>query len=217
MILTDKSDGNMRAVDPNDAEEVAKNYEKLASEISLPMKQIARIRSVYDTDNFLDYVEANDPSNRSLSDGESMERSDGILTTRKGMGIFLPIADCLGIVLYDSFKKALMVVHSGRHNIEQCGAEKAVQFMSEKIGSKPEDILAWFSPSAGKNNYPLQKIDGKSLQEVAYEQLQRSGVKAENITLSDVDTTMHERYFSHSGVDKTKRFAVLAFIKKELE
>ncbi|MCL2085404.1 laccase domain-containing protein [Candidatus Saccharibacteria bacterium] len=214
IVLTDKSDGNMRAIETSDADEVARNQNALLDSLDLSPSQVARILSTYDTDNFIEYIKLDSVGPYDIPNAESMPRSDGILTPTKDLGMFLPLADCLGIVLFDPAHSALMTVHSGRHNLEQYGAQKAVEFMRQEIGSDPKSILAWFSPSAGKHNYPMYKFNNHSLEEVALEQLARSGVPENNVILSSVDTTTNDSYFSHSSGDHSKRFAILALMPK---
>lgn len=174
------------------------------------------VRLDYDSDDFCRY----DVIDRSAA-GEGMTRegriADGLATTEPNLALFLPLADCIGVVLYDPEHEALMVTHLGRHNLEQYGGQKSVEFMMEKFNTSPGKLEIHFSPSAGKENYPLFSFGGKSLAEVAVEQLEAAGVKQENIELSPIDTTTDERYFSHSEYLKGNRptdgrFAIAAWL-----
>ena len=111
-----------------------------------------------------------------------------------------------------------MVTHLGRHNLEQHGGQKSVEFMMKKFNTSPGKLEIHFSPSAGRENYPLFSFGGKSLAEVAVEQLTAAGVRSETIELSLIDTTIDERYFSHSQYLKGRRpsdgrFAIISWLK----
>jgi copper oxidase (laccase) domain-containing protein len=150
--------------------------------------------------------------------GTDIEVYDALMTTQPGIALFLPLADCVGAILYDPTKKVLMVSHLGRHNIEQQGALKSVEYMKDNAGVEPNNLKVWLSPSAGKENYPLFAFDNKSQQDVVLEQLKEAGVSAANIETANVDTTTSEDYFSHSQYlkDNSKpngRFAIVAMLK----
>jgi copper oxidase (laccase) domain-containing protein len=142
---------------------------------------------------------------------EDAERCDGLLTREQGKGILLPLADCLGVVLYDTQNDAMMIVHCGAHTTVQDGAYRAVLFMAQ-AGTSPEHLLAWLSPAVGKESYPLFKLNEIGLQEAVTGQLTKAGMKEKNIIQSNIDTAIDDRYFSHSQGDKYERFAIAAVI-----
>jgi hypothetical protein len=210
VVLTDRADDNMRDMgELSDA--VAANQERALARAGATPQSAVRVLVKYDRDDFTRYFLTDDTGKLAMTWGEDGTTNDGILTTRQnGLAIFLPLADCLGAVLYDSTVGALMMVHAGRHNIEQDGLSRTVEFMTRQVGSQPENITAWFSPSAGAKNYPLYNFDGQSLQDVAIKQLTAAGVSAKNITKSNIDTTTNSNYFSYSQGDKSQRFAIVA-------
>lgn len=212
--LTDKSDGNMKVLPTFSREELAntrKNRLKAIKPLSLGNGNTALIRVTYDNqEDFCQFKYIESPERYCLSNDLIVERSDGILTSSKDIGLFLPLADCLGLVLFDSITEALMVVHCGRHTLLQDGARKAVEFMTSQTGTNPRDIFAWFSPSAGKDNYPVRDRNGQSLQELAIGQLIDAGVSKKNMKLSDIDTTTSDDFYSMSQGDKVDRFAICA-------
>lgn len=143
--------------------------------------------------------------------------SDALMTTQPGIALFLPLADCVGAVLYDPTQKVLMLSHLGRHNIEQNGAYESVKYMQQNASTEPSKVQVWLSPSAGGENYPLHAFDNKSQQEVVIEQLLKAGIISSNIEASTVDTTTDSNYFSHSEFLKDDsqpqgRFAVVAMM-----
>jgi copper oxidase (laccase) domain-containing protein len=204
VAVSDKSDGNMRAFSNEDA---LINQTKVAQALDLDAEQMMRIRSGYDRADFTRYVIDPDIKAYGLTGGESVPESDGILINEFGVGILLPLADCLGVVLYEPESNKLMLVHAGRHNLEQNGLFQAAQLMIGQ-GLNPENIWAWFSPAAGRQNYQIFNLENQGLVEAATEQLLLAGIKLENIEDMNIDTTVDAGYFSHSQGDKQMRFAV---------
>lgn len=144
--------------------------------------------------------------------------ADGVVTKTSGLALFLPLADCIGTVLHDPVKKVLMVSHLGRHNLEESGGTRSVQYLRDQFDCDPKDITIWLSPAAGKDNYPLFAFAGRSMHDVAAEQLIAAGVPPENITTSPIDVTTDPDYFSHSEFLKGNRetdgrFAIVAVMQ----
>ena len=210
VALSDKSNGNMRAVKSEDRDGVEENRKNLLAQMGLEFDSVYLVRVSYDTDNYCQFITAD--KRNAIQLGENAKRCDGLLTRETGKGIFLPLADCLGVVLYDTQNKAMMIAHCGTHTTLQDGAFHAVNYMRQTARTKPGNLIVWFSPSVGKESYPLYKLNGISLQEAVTGQLVKAGVPKENIRLSDVDTAKDEHYFSHSQGDLYERFAIAAVI-----
>lgn len=143
--------------------------------------------------------------------------ADAVIVTEPGHATLLPLADCIGAVLYDETLPLLMLSHLGRHNLEQHGGKASVDYLVEKYGATPRKLQVWLSPAAGKEHYPLFAFNNRSLHEVAVEQLIAAGVPMQNITVSPIDTTTDTAYFSHSeflqGNRQTDgRFCVVAML-----
>ena len=124
--------------------------------------------------------------------------NDALFTAQAGVALFLPLADCTGAVLVDEKQQVLGLSHLGRHNLEQFGARRSVEYMVETFGSNPADITVYMSPAAGKESYPLYAFDHRSLHDVASEQFVSAGVLSKHIRIAEEDTTKHPEYFSHS-------------------
>ena len=144
--------------------------------------------------------------------------SDGVVVTETGHALFLPLADCIGAVIHDPTKNVLMISHLGRHNLEQFGGTKSVEYLIQHHSVNPKDLTVWLSPAAGGEAYPLFAFDNRSLHDVAIEQLLAAGVLSENITASPIDVTKDQDYYSHSQFLKGNRtddgrFAIVAMMK----
>lgn len=176
------------------------------------------VQVVYETNNFCRY--------RTLVDndkGDGITRhptiaSDALVVTQPGHALLLPLADCVGAVMYDQTKHILMLSHLGRHNLEQHGGTKCVQYLISQHACNPHDIIVWLSPAASKEHYPLYAFENRSLHDVSIEQILAAGIPIENITTSPIDSAADKKYFSHSQFlknnrDTDGRFCVVAVMR----
>lgn len=156
--------------------------------------------------------------------------ADVLYTEQSGVGLFLPIADCVGTIIYDPKRRALALAHLGRHASLTDTITGTIEFFVAK-GSSPSDLHIWMAPSVKQQNYrmeyfnkatdPLWKdycIERKGRFYLDMQGYNRSraisaGVLAENIVVSPVDTATDPHYFSHSQGDHGGRFAVVAELR----
>jgi copper oxidase (laccase) domain-containing protein len=156
--------------------------------------------------------------------------ADGLFTAVAGVGLFLPVADCVATIVFDPIRKHLALLHLGRHStLTSLIAKTVATFV--RNGSRPADMVVWMSPSAKKDTYMLDWFDhadspdwkdfctktesGYSVDLPGYNR-QRfidEGIRAENVTISGVDTTKDDNYFSHRSGDVADRIAVLAMMR----
>lgn len=135
--------------------------------------------------------------------GRGMKNEDGIvadalITTTPGHTLFLPVADCVGVAIYDPTNEVLMVAHLGRHSLEQHGGTTAIQHLVTLYGSTPSELLVWLTPAPSKEAYPIWKLDNKGMKEATFEQLTTAGIALSNIIDNPADTTKDPNYFSYS-------------------
>ena len=156
--------------------------------------------------------------------------ADALYTEMAGVGLFLPVADCIATVIYDPKRRALMLAHLGRHSTVAQLMTRVVQYFVER-GSQAKDLQIWMSPSITQKNYRMDYFDHvdntkwrnfcHQTADGIYMDMQgfnrslavQSGVPSDNIFISSIDTADDPNYFSHSAGDTGGRFAVLAEIK----
>lgn len=171
-----------------------------------------------DTTDFTRYkVVGEENAGEGMLEPKSSVVADALVATRPDQALFLPLADCVGAVLYDPANEILMLSHLGRHSTEQGGGVKSVLYLQEEFGCDPRHLLVWFSPAVGKQNYPLYGLGGKGLHEALAEQILGAGVLSSNLEISHVDTSESPDYYSHSEYLKGERpedgrFAVVAMM-----
>lgn len=195
------ADGSMG----KESENVLTNRSRFLATHSISPEQTVLVHLVYEGDDYCRYDEVDATDGGDGIVRPSTKTNDGLFTRRPGIALFLPLADCVGAVLVDTKQRILGLSHMGRHNLEQFGARRSVEYMQSQFGSEPADIIVYMSPAAGRENYPLFSFDNRSMHDVTREQLLEARVLPENIQAAVEDTTKDSEYFSHSEFLKGHR------------
>lgn len=219
LIATSTSiDGSMKPATGHTTAQVNRARKDFLSRHGIKPSDTTLVDLTYDRNDYCEYITVNDDAKGSGLTRPSEIIADGIVVTQPGHALFLPLADCIGAVIHDPIQGILMVSHLGRHNLEQHGGIKSIEYLIDHHNSNPATIAVWLSPAAGKVNYPLFAFERRSLHEVAIEQLVAAGVPPGSITVSPIDSSEDSHYFSHSQFLKGRRptdgrFAIVATIK----
>lgn len=78
---------------------------------------------------------------------DSFEDADGLITNLKNVALTTTLADCQGILLYDSEKEVIGNIHSGWKGTEMRIIAKAVNLMQDFYNCNPKNIKAYINPS----------------------------------------------------------------------
>ena len=195
----------MKSIHEGDASAVNQARTRFLESHHIAPDDTTLVRLTYGRDDYCTYRTV---SSHDKGDGitrPSTIIADALVTTEPNHALFLPLADCIGAVIHDPTQNILMLSHLGRHNLEQLGGTKSIEYLVEQFACLPENLTVWLSPAAGAKNYPLFAFNNHSLHDVAYEQLQAAGIRTETINISPVDTTIDTNYFSHSEFIKGNR------------
>ena len=156
--------------------------------------------------------------------------ADALYTEVAGVGLFLPVADCIATVIYDPKRRALMLAHLGRHSTVAQLMTREIQYFVEH-GSQAKDLQIWMSPSITQKNYRMDYFDHtndtnwqnfcRQTADGIYLDMQgfnrslaiQAGVPGDNIFISPIDTANNPNYFSHSSGDIGGRFVVVACMR----
>jgi len=164
--------------------------------------------------------------------GKSLEKpdieGDGLFTEEKGICLFVMLADCVGLILYEPEKQVIGVCHSGWKGcvLNICG--KLVENMVKNCGCDSEKLIAGISPAICgdcynvgyeiaqnftpeyrnylfniKNSWRIDLIG------IVKHQLLEKGIKKENIYVSDICTYENTHiFYSHRAEKDTGRFVL---------
>jgi copper oxidase (laccase) domain-containing protein len=196
-------DGSMSKAVDDDVRQ--NNRRRFLETLDIKLNQSILVHLKYEGDDYCRYYEV---STEQAGDGMVFDSSvvaDALFTRSKRLALFLPVADCIGAVLYDSRQQILGLAHFGRHNLVQTGGSKVIDYMKTEFASNPAEIQVWLSPAAGREHYPMYDFNNRSLHEVALAQLEQAGVPNEKIVIDTTDTTMQSTLFSHSEFLKGNR------------
>lgn len=214
IFTSTRADGSMKSLDGS-YDSVLETRRRFLDTHDIKTEDTTLVHITYDGDDYNRYHSIDDSTKGRGIVAPTSQQSDALVVTEPGHALFLPLADCIGVVLHDPTKNILMVSHLGRHNLEQFGGTKSVEYLAQHHHVNPKDLAVWLSPAAGGEAYPLFAFDNRSLHDVAAEQLTKAGILSENITASPIDVTKDENYYSHSEFLKGNRsddgrFAIVA-------
>ncbi|MBC7868867.1 polyphenol oxidase family protein [Candidatus Saccharibacteria bacterium] len=218
IALSTVADGTMSITSDPTSKVVIQNRIKFLASVGITMQNTTRVKVVYEGEDYCRYKEVN-PSQKGdgMLDG-NIVTADGLVTCTRNHALFLPLADCVGVVIYDPTHHIMMLSHLGRHSLEQNGGYKSVMFLVNNYGCDPTKLFVWLTPAPGQEKYPLFAFNNRAFKEVVFEQLHAAGINDDNITNDPTDTTKDERYFSHSEFlqgnrSQDGRYAVVAMMK----
>lgn len=131
-------------------EEVDSNYKVVCELLKLDSKNIIRPYQTH-TNNVKEVNEESGIFNENFID------IDGLITNKKSKVLSLAFADCTPIYLFDKNKKVIGNIHSGWQGTVKKISKKAIEFMKEKFGSNPEDIICVIGPTIRKCHFEVKK------------------------------------------------------------
>jgi polyphenol oxidase len=153
---------------------------------------------------------------------------DALVTTLRGVGLLIKIADCQAIFLVDPVREVIANVHCGWRGSVKGVPMKVIALLRDRFGSRPDNILAGISPSLGpccaefRNSTEELPASFRLFQTkssyfdfwaITRWQLIKSGLRPEHIEVANVCTVCESSdFFSYRGEKTTGRnAAVLAW------
>jgi len=210
------SDGNMSYL-WGDEQKVIENRERFLKGLSIDPNSCA-VMSILNTDVITEIT----PKTEIGIGKNSPIKTDAFITTEKNKFLFLVIADCLPVIIYDPMLKILALAHCGWKSTEAKLVGKVVDFLKEHFHTDPSNLLVGIGPGIHKESYKManpaeRQLAGWSdfllntpngqtaIDIVGYNksQLISAGVKEENIEISDIDNAADPRFFSHHRSKET--------------
>ena len=188
---------------------VTENYKRLCKAAGFSFDSL--VASAQDHRTFVRKVTEND-CGIGISKPREIQSVDALVTDRPGVTLVTYYADCTPIFFVDKAKKIIALAHAGWRGTVGKICEQVVHIMKNDYNSSPADIVCCIGPAISKCCYEidedcfkhfadipeldLEKImtpkeNGKymaDLLEANRQILLHSGIKSENITVSDVCT-----------------------------
>ena len=230
IAVSSKDDGTMlNRIRGRHVAEVLENRRRFCDQIGVKYDDVVYHVISYDQGQTFDTIAEVTETDTVKCNSEGIF-ADALYTEVAGVGLFLPVADCIATVIYDPKRRALMLAHLGRHSTVAQLMTRAIQHFVEH-GIQAKDLQIWMSPSITQKNYRMDYFDHaddinwqnfcRQTADGIYLDMQgfnrslavQAGVPGDNIVISPIDTADDPNYFSHSAGDTGGRFAVLAEIK----
>ncbi|HZC04630.1 MAG TPA: peptidoglycan editing factor PgeF [Ktedonobacterales bacterium] len=73
--------------------------------------------------------------------------ADAMITAEPGLGLFWGFGDCAPILLYDPRHKVIALAHGGWRGAAGAIGPRTISAMTERFGSRPEELLAGVGPA----------------------------------------------------------------------
>jgi len=199
------ADGSMlKRGEPSDTT-VIENRRRFLDTHGITLDQTTRLAVSYEKTSFCEYFQVNESHKKENMSKKSKFLADALVVTGPNHALFLPVADCIGTVLFDPEHNVLMVSHLGRHSLEQHGGQKSVEYLQEHFNTNPAKLQVWLTAAPNKEVFPIWALDNKGMKEVTFEQLKKAGVRSGLIHDNPADTATDLNYFSYSDYLKGHR------------
>lgn len=79
---------------------------------------------------------------------------DGLVTEDGNLPLLLHFADCVPVMIFETEKKLVGIVHAGWRGTAQAIARNAVELMVDRWGGRPQAMVAAVGPAIGPCCYP---------------------------------------------------------------
>ena len=177
---------------------------------------------------------------KGLTRNRDYEDIDGLVTNEKGLCLALFFADCVPVYFVDPIKQVIGLAHSGWKGTVLKISQKMIQMMETEYGSDANHIIVAIGPSICSDCYEVSKdvatafmeafpgalSDGKLLrygkEEGKYQldlwnaverTLLESGIRKENITVTDLCTCCNPKLLFSHRASNGQRGNLGAFLK----
>ncbi len=218
-------------------ERVLENYRRMAEVLGVGLDSYVSTLQVHG-DRV--WAPARTDGGMGVLDRGNMEKADALVTDLSGLTLVKHTADCVPVLLLDPVAKAVSAIHAGWRGTALRIVQRAVEFMTRRYGSKPENILAAIGPSIGPCCFEVDEPvydamaradllsaalvrDKKNghydmdLWRANARALEDGGLLAKHITIAGFCTRCHgELFFSHRrDQGKTGSLAAMIALKEE--
>lgn len=220
------SDGNMSYI-WGERKEVLANRKRFLEQSGFNINTALAVR-ISDSTN-IKLVDRADIG-KGIFDIKDAIKADGVITKEAGVVLFLVVADCSPVIIYDDRKEVLALVHINWKNTEII--RRVLEKMTLECGSNRKNLNVFIGPSIQQESFkfvdPLQKnMAGweKYLKDTESGETKidmvgfikdsfiKNGISKNRIYVTNIDTFKEKNLFSHyrsvrTG-EKEGRFAVV--------
>ena len=132
---------------------VMTNRQILADSVGIPLESFVILNQVHKTNVVVVTPEMKGAG--SLDRATAIRETDAVVTSVKGICLYVMSADCVSLLFYDPVLKVIGAAHAGWRGTVQNMAAHTVTVMQDSYGCRPSDILAGIGPSIGPCCYDV--------------------------------------------------------------
>lgn len=92
---------------------------------------------------------------------------DALITQTLGLPLFLYVADCPAVAIFDPVQKVAALVHSGRKGTGLNVCSKTVGFLESEFGSIPTDLFAVIAPYIGACGNECYELSSAAAEQIS--------------------------------------------------
>jgi YfiH family protein len=198
--------------------------------VDLAREELAK-KYKFDNSNlhFMEQIHSNIVKN--VSSDTNVQTCDALITDKVNTPLMVMVADCIPILFYSHTKQVIAVAHAGRAGTFENIAGTTIKKMINDFSCNSDDIEVVLGPSISKCCYEVSEelafqastifgeryVSGRNidLQGINKKQLIEAGVKAGNITITQICTKCSdEPYFSYRKDKNCGRFAGVIMMRE---
>ena len=217
---------NLSYTNGDDLEAVKVNFKRIAKCMDVKPSSIVMTHQTH-TVNIMDVNNADEilPDN-----------IDGIITNKKGITLCSSYADCVPLIFVDPIKKVIATSHSGWRGTVGLIGKLTVEKMVRDYSCEIENIRVAIGPAICKDCYEVDEVVADKIREMKFLDLDKvlfdkgnghylldlkdvckqtlvhSGIKEENILVSDICTCCNKDYLHSHRATKGERGNLCALI-----
>ena len=159
--------------------------------------------------------------------GGLLGNGDGILITQKGIIAMIMVADCNPILLFDSKKQILILLHGGRVGLEVGILNQALNLLQKRFHTHLDELFIYIGPSIRNCCYAVKEevFKGEALEKgrilrngklyldlIAVIQAQLESYYIKPSIIAPQCTCCHQQFFSYRRDFNCGRFALFAYL-----
>lgn len=129
------------------------NRHKIARALGLDLRHFVFVRQVHGTD--VAVVDASHRGMGATSFDENRFAADAVVTDTPDVAIAILVADCVPILFYDPVRRVVGAAHSGWRGTVGHVANKVIDTMTQRFGSRVDDIQVSIGPSIRRCCYEV--------------------------------------------------------------
>lgn len=188
---------NLGFVEGDSKENVVENQRRFCESLGFHLDRLVQPIQIHDSN----VVYVNTPG--------TFPETDALISDVEGIFLSIKTADCVPVLLYDSLKQVIGLIHAGWRGVLSNIISKTIFMMKKMFGTEPRDILAGLGPAICECCYEISAeiADQFSCSEV---------IRLDNRVYLNIIRAVENRLIS-SGVlpEKLDRIALCTFCNTE--